>query len=93
MNDIIKAIEAEQLKATGFGLRVDRLLEVMPLKEIDNETAVVLFHEASYIQALQKAQKLRVQNKRVTLQALVGLQDVEAFKKQFTEVVYVGQED
>lgn len=79
--------------ATGFGIRVDRLLEVMPLKDIDNATAVVLFHEKAYVKALNQAQKLRAQNKLVTLQSLAGLQDVEAFKKQFTEVVYVGQED
>lgn len=79
--------------ATGFGLRVDRLLEVIPLKEIENITVLVLFEETTYVAALQKAEELRAQNKRVTLQSSASLLDAEAFKKQFKEVIYVGQED
>ncbi|MEK4230624.1 ATP phosphoribosyltransferase regulatory subunit [Solibacillus sp. FSL H8-0538] len=79
--------------ATGFGLRVDRLLEVVPLKDIENVTALVLFDDTRYVQALHQAQLLREQQKRVTMQSTKGLQDVETFKKQFKEVVYVRQED
>lgn len=74
--------------ATGFGLRVDRLLEAMPLKDIENVTALVLFEPGTFGQALQQAALLREQNKRVTMQSTVGLIDAEAFKEQFQEVVY-----
>lgn len=74
--------------ATGFGLRVDRLLEAMPSKEIANITALVLFEPGTFGQALKQASILREQNKRVTMQSTVGLIDAEAFKEQFQEVVY-----
>ncbi len=78
--------------ATGFGLRVDRLLEAMPLKDIENVTALVLFEPGSFGQALQQATLLREQNKHVTIQSTVGLVDAEAFKEQFQEVIYFNQQ-
>ncbi len=74
--------------ATGFGLRVDRLLEAMPQQHIENTTALVLFEPGAFGRALQQASLLRGQNKRVTMQSTVGLVDAEAFKEQFQEVVY-----
>ncbi|MFF5995263.1 ATP phosphoribosyltransferase regulatory subunit [Lysinibacillus sp. KU-BSD001] len=80
--------------ATGFGLRVDRLLEAMPRQEIENVTALVLFEPIAFKQALAQAARLREQYRRVTLQSTVGLENVEAFKEQFQEVVYFsGQEE
>ena len=80
--------------ATGFGLRVDRLLEAMPRQAVENVTALVLFEPQAYEQALKQAALLRKQQRRVTMQSTVGLQNVEAFKEQFQEVVYFsGQEE
>lgn len=80
--------------ATGFGLRVDRLLEAMPRQAVENVTALVLFEPQAYGQALKQAALLREQQRRVTMQSTVGLENVEAFKEQFQEVVYLsGQEE
>lgn len=80
--------------ATGFGIRVDRLLEAMPRQEIENVTVLVLFEPQAYGQALKQVALLREQKRRVTMQSTVGLQNVEAFKEQFQEVVYFsGQEE
>ena len=80
--------------ATGFGLRVDRLLEAMPRQAVENVTALVLFEPQAYEQALKQATLLREQKRRVTMQSTVGLENVEAFKEQFQEVVYFsGQEE
>ncbi|MEO4054534.1 ATP phosphoribosyltransferase regulatory subunit [Solibacillus sp. CAU 1738] len=80
--------------ATGFGLRVDRLLEVMPPQEIENVTALILFEPSAYTEALQQAAILREGNRRVTMQSTVGLENVKAYKEQFQEVVYCyGQEE
>lgn len=80
--------------ATGFGLRVDRLLEAMPRQAVENVTALVLFEPQAYEQALKQATLLREQKRRVTMQSTVGLDNVEAFKEQFQEVVYLsGQEE
>ena len=80
--------------ATGFGLRVDRLLEAMPRQTVENVTSLVLFEPQAYEQALKQAALLREQKRRVTMQSTVGLENVEAFKEQFQEVVYFsGQEE
>lgn len=80
--------------ATGFGLRVDRLLEAMPRQAVENVTVLVLFEPQAYEQALEQATLLREQKRRVTMQSTVGLDNVEAFKEQFQEVVYLsGQEE
>lgn len=80
--------------ATGFGLRVDRLLEAVPQQEIDNVKVLVIFEPQAYTQALKQATLLREQNSRVTLQSTVGLNNVEAYKAQFQEVFYInGQEE
>ena len=78
--------------ATGFGLRVDRLLEVMPRQQVQNETKLVLFEDGYYAQALQYASEKREQGLTITVQAKQGLEDEEAFKAHFDEVVYFGQE-
>ncbi len=80
--------------ATGFGLRVDRLLEAVPQRTIENVKVLVLFEPQAYTQALKQATLLREQNSRVTLQSTVGLSNVEAYKAQFQEVFYMnGQEE
>lgn len=72
--------------ATGFGLRVDRIYEVMPKIEVENNHVLVLFAADRFAEALIQANFLREQGKLVTFQAYEGLMDVEALKEQF-EVV------
>ncbi|MEL3962239.1 ATP phosphoribosyltransferase regulatory subunit [Lysinibacillus endophyticus] len=82
-----------ELGATGFGIRVDRLLEVLPSQEAEDVTVAVIFNDLEYMKALQVANRLREEGKRVTLQSKKGLINEEAFTKQFDQVVYVSQED
>ncbi|BDH62925.1 ATP phosphoribosyltransferase regulatory subunit [Lysinibacillus sp. PLM2] len=79
--------------ATGFGLRVDRLLEILPALEKEEQTSLVIFENAQFTKALGIANSLRTEGKLVTLQAKEGLLDEPAFIKLFDEVVYVSQED
>ncbi|MER2191625.1 MAG: ATP phosphoribosyltransferase regulatory subunit [Solibacillus sp.] len=78
--------------ATGFGLRVDRILEAMPRVQCENDAVLVLFEAGSFKEAHEQATVLREANRIVTLQSVAGLNDIEAFKAQFKEVVYFGQE-
>ncbi|WP_332648621.1 ATP phosphoribosyltransferase regulatory subunit [Lysinibacillus sp. 54212] len=79
--------------ATGFGLRVDRLLEAMPRQEVEQENVLVLFSQDRFQEALSQAQLLREQQKRVTFQSIEGLQNVAGFKAQFQQVnEFVGEE-
>ncbi|RHW36638.1 ATP phosphoribosyltransferase regulatory subunit [Lysinibacillus yapensis] len=82
-----------EVGATGFGLRVDRLLEVIPSKPSAAQTVAVLFEDEAFSKALQTANALREEGKRVTLQSQKGLVNVEAFTNHFDEVVTVSQED
>ncbi|RKJ62640.1 ATP phosphoribosyltransferase regulatory subunit, partial [Butyricicoccus sp. 1XD8-22] len=79
--------------ATGFGLRVDRLLEILPALQKEDQTSLVIFENAQFTKALGIANSLRTEGKLVTLQAKDGLLDEQAFIKLFDEVVYVSQED
>ena len=80
--------------ATGFSIRVDRLLETLATQTTNQaETIAVLFEEANFEQALALVKEYRAAGKRVTLQLEDSLVDKVAFTAQFTEVVVVGQEE
>ncbi|KYG90663.1 ATP phosphoribosyltransferase regulatory subunit [[Bacillus] sp. KCTC 13219] len=82
-----------EVGATGFGFRVDRLLEVVQTNEPTVATTLLLFEPHLYKEALQHATKLRAVGRRVTLQAISSLTNVTAYKAQFSEVVYVQEEE
>ncbi|WP_025116547.1 ATP phosphoribosyltransferase regulatory subunit [Lysinibacillus fusiformis] len=80
--------------ATGFSIRVDRLLETLNgQSEGQQEATVVLFEEEQFEAALLKVNTLRGAGKFATLQLRSSLVDEEAFLAHFTEVVVVGQEE
>lgn len=72
--------------ATGFGLRVDRLLEVIsPDKEQEPHT-LILFEEETEEQAHHLAQQLRSSGTRVTLQFGAAVHALDEFCALFTDV-------
>lgn len=75
--------------ATGFGLRVDRLLEVLPKQTITQQTAVVLFEKGCYEQAVVRAATLREQGKHVTMQAREAVANEAMFIEPFGEVITI----
>ncbi len=80
--------------ATGFSIRVDRLLETLNgQSEGQQEATVVLFEEEQFEAALLQVNTLRGAGKFATLQLRSSLVDEEAFLAHFTEVVVVGQEE
>jgi len=82
-----------EVGATGFGIRVDRLLEVLPKYEVEEETVAVIFEAELFTKALQLANELRQQGCLVTLQSKDGIADEKAFAINFNRTVYVSQED
>lgn len=75
-----------QIGATGFGLRVDRLLEVIsPDKEQEPHT-LILFEEQTEEQAHHLAQQLRSSGTRVTLQYGAAVHALDEFCALFTDV-------
>ncbi|TWT00087.1 ATP phosphoribosyltransferase regulatory subunit [Planomicrobium sp. CPCC 101079] len=73
--------------ATGFGLRVDRLLEaIAPDKKYAADT-LILFKEETEQQAHERAQELRTKGVHVTLQYAPAVQAIDEFAGLFKEVI------
>jgi ATP phosphoribosyltransferase regulatory subunit len=73
--------------ATGFGLRVDRLLEAMPDEQEDSEQLLILFNEENEARAHKEADRLRGEGKKVTLQFTAAVKAQEEFSQLFSEVI------
>ncbi|TWT24319.1 ATP phosphoribosyltransferase regulatory subunit [Planomicrobium sp. CPCC 101110] len=73
--------------ATGFGLRVDRLLEAIAPKQEDAADTLILFGEETEQQAHEQAQELREKGVHVTLQYAPAVQAIEEFAGLFREVI------
>ncbi|OES46134.1 ATP phosphoribosyltransferase regulatory subunit [Domibacillus iocasae] len=74
--------------ATGFGLRVDFLLEA--LEQLEEEAGVhcVLFSNERRIEAIQEAQKRRAAGEYVLLQDVAGVKDVDKFTETCKSVTF-----
>lgn len=79
--------------ATGFGLRVDRLLEVMTTTAERESHTLIFFDSANYLQAVVDAEKLRNQGIRTTIQYMESVEDQHAFQSNFTYVVWLIEGD
>lgn len=89
--DGLLEVFGSKVGATGFSIRVDRLLETLAGQTVEKEEAiVVLFAEEDFEAALEKVQALRLAGKQTTLQLRSSLVDEEAFQAHFTKVVVVG---
>ncbi|MEC1180667.1 ATP phosphoribosyltransferase regulatory subunit [Metasolibacillus meyeri] len=82
-----------EVGATGFGLRVDRLLEIIPTSDSMVVTTLLLFEPTLYSEALQRAVNLRADGRRVTMQVMNDLTNIAAYQRQFSEVIYVQEEE
>ena len=73
--------------ATGFSLRIDRLLEIMTFEQEAIVETAILFDEAHYEEALQLAKQCRDGGENVTLQLLSELPNKDAFITHFGKVI------
>lgn len=74
--------------ATGFGLRVDRLLEVMTTSTTREPHTLIFFDESNYIEAVHAANKARQHGNRTTIQYVDSVDDKRAYQDNFTDVVW-----
>ncbi|MET1013952.1 MAG: ATP phosphoribosyltransferase regulatory subunit [Paenisporosarcina sp.] len=75
--------------ATGFGLRVDRLLEVFaPTKDTTMHT-LIFFDKSNYMNAMKKAKELRDEDIRTTLQFVESVEDKQALQEHFSQVFWL----
>lgn len=76
-----------EVGATGFGLRVDRLLELISAVPEQQDHTLILFDEQNEEHAYDKAQKLREQGTRVTLQFAPAVMAIDEFSEHFSKVL------
>lgn len=81
----------EKVGATGFGIRVDRILEVLPKNEVEEKHTLILFDEGSYSKANVLAEARRKNAERITLQYMDSVNDLDTFKQCFDEVIIVSE--
>ena len=81
----------EKVGATGFGIRVDRLLEVLPKQLMKEKCTLLLFDKGSFSKANVLAEARRNASEYVTLQYAESVSDIEAFKQIFDEVIIVSE--
>lgn len=74
--------------ATGFGLRLDRLLEALDAKEIVEPQEAVIFSKEQRLEAFAFAEKERSKGKKIVLQDLAGIENIDAMTKAFEQVTY-----
>ena len=79
--------------ATGFGLRVDRLLEVMKPSTIRESHTLLFFDETNYMKAVKEAGKLRNEGIRTTIQHVKSVEDQQAYQANFTDVIWLIEGD
>jgi len=79
----------EQVGAIGFGIRVDRLLEVLSKDVVLEKNTLILFTEGAYLKANALAEARRNNAERVTLQYIDSVYDLEVYKQSFDEVLIV----
>lgn len=74
--------------ATGFGIRLDRLIEALTLPEKAQIIHCVIFSAEQRGEAIRFAKEKRDQGEKVILQDINGLRDVDACSKTFEHVTY-----
>lgn len=74
--------------ATGFAVRLDRLIEALDLPNMEVAIHCVVFSSEQREEAIRFAMERREQGERVILQDIAGLIDVDACVKAFNEVTF-----
>ncbi|MDP4164594.1 MAG: ATP phosphoribosyltransferase regulatory subunit [Bacillota bacterium] len=75
--------------ATGFAVRVDRLLEALGGNNIQEPAHCIFFSPERREEAFKLAIELRKQNKKTVLQDISGVKDLDAFSKKYDNADYL----
>lgn len=75
-------------QATGFGIRLDLLVEAIGEPKKEPEQTCIIFSNERRKEAIQLATEKRKTGELVVLQDLAGINDVDVLSEQFAHVVY-----
>ncbi|MFD2625026.1 ATP phosphoribosyltransferase regulatory subunit [Salibacterium salarium] len=74
-------------QATGFGIRLDLLVEALGQTKQQPQQTCILFSKERRKEAIEEAKQQREQGKRVVLQDLQGVGNVDEWSEAFSEVI------
>ncbi|MFC0469912.1 ATP phosphoribosyltransferase regulatory subunit [Halalkalibacter kiskunsagensis] len=75
-------------QATGFGLRLDLLVEAIGQLASARKTTCIVFSKERRAEAFKEAASLRAKGEAVVVQDIAGVEDVDGMSEQFTEMYY-----
>jgi ATP phosphoribosyltransferase regulatory subunit len=75
--------------ATGFGIRVDRLIEALGESEAETAIECIVFSQERFAEAIELARTKRREGKRVVLQHISGIRDIDAYSKRYKPITYL----
>ncbi|MFQ3544882.1 ATP phosphoribosyltransferase regulatory subunit [Halobacillus rhizosphaerae] len=79
--------------ATGFAIRVERLVEALNEQEEQDERVAVIFDDDTHAHGIQKAKELRELGYQVLLQHLDQIPSVDAFKQDLVKTINLTEGD
>ncbi|KZN95162.1 ATP phosphoribosyltransferase regulatory subunit [Aeribacillus pallidus] len=74
--------------ATGFGIRLDNLLEALGDLKLNKDLYCIIFSRENRQEAFRYANKLRKEGKQVVMQDISGIDQIDRFTGQFTDIYY-----
>lgn len=84
----------KETSATGFAIRLDRLLEALGDDESNEPVQCILFSGERRKEAFLLAKKMRSQGKSVVLQDINGVKNLDACTSQYEEITFlVGKQE
>ncbi|WP_078555741.1 ATP phosphoribosyltransferase regulatory subunit [Bacillus alkalicellulosilyticus] len=75
-------------QATGFGIRLDLLVEAIGTTDTQQSETCIIFSNERRKEAIALAKEKRANGESVVLQDLAGVNDVDILSEQFSDVVY-----
>ncbi|TDL32549.1 ATP phosphoribosyltransferase regulatory subunit [Jeotgalibacillus sp. S-D1] len=75
--------------ATGFGIRLDYLMEALSPQASEESSALILFSSERRKEAMELANELRAKSQSVISQDVRGVADVDRFTAQFKDVHWI----
>lgn len=75
-------------QATGFGIRLDHLIEALDGEEDEAPISCLIFTKEHQAEAIAKAKEMRERGKRVVLQDLSGVADIDALTARYDDISF-----
>ncbi|MEH7125038.1 ATP phosphoribosyltransferase regulatory subunit [Bacillus sp. JJ1773] len=75
--------------ATGFAIRIDRLLEALKEEEVETQATCILFSPERRKEAYQVAKEQRNLGKKVVLQDINGVKDIDQCTNQYEDITFL----